>query len=164
MPQTRKAVRILLINDKKELLLMCVENFDIKTLDGSKHKRLWCTVGGGIEKDESIQEAAVRELYEETGLSDTDINLGPIVWFSNVELILKGIPTQLEESFVVAHTKQTHVALHAPTQDEKETVTKFHWFTLEEIIKSNDPIFPLRLSEFLPDILSKKYPPTPFEI
>ena len=154
----RKAIRILLINERQELLLMCVENFDIKTLEGSKNKRLWCTVGGGIEKNESIQEAALREIYEETGLLQSDIKLGPVVWKSSVNLILKGIKTQLEESFIVAHTTQQKVALCCPTEDEKQVVTQFHWFTLEEIIKSTDPIFPEKLAQYLPDILSKKYP------
>src|SRR3989339_1062456 len=154
----RKAVRVLLINEKNELLLMCYENFDISTKEETKNKRFWCTIGGGIEEKESLKEAAFREIYEETGIASEDINLGPIVWHSMIELKLKGILTTFDESFIVAKTRQTHVALYNPTDDEKERVSALKWFTLNKIKESKDPIFPLTLPKLLPDILSKKYP------
>ena len=160
----RKAVRVLLINDKNELLLMCYENFDISAKEGTKNKRFWCTIGGGIEGKESLEEAAFREIYEETGITKEDINLGPIVWHSMLELKLKGILTTFDESFMVVKTRKTYVALCNPTDDEKERVTKLKWFTLDEIIESKDPIFPLALPQLLPDVLSQKYPEAPFEI
>jgi len=51
-----------------------------------------------------------------------------------------------------------------PTDDEKARVTKLKWFTLDEIKKSKDPIFPVALPELLPDILSEKYPKNLLEI
>ena len=39
----RKAVRVLLLSDKNELLLMCVAGFDISTPEGKRNKRFWCT-------------------------------------------------------------------------------------------------------------------------
>ena len=47
-------------------------------------------VGGKVEPDESEDEAAYRELYEETGISKSDINLTRVLDFkyylSNIEL------------------------------------------------------------------------------
>lgn len=98
---------------------MCVENFDIGTKEGKKNKRFWCTIGGGIHEGESIEDAALREIQEETGLTSSYIVLGPVVWHSAVDLMLKGVFTRLDESFIVAHTKRVDVALYAPTEDEK---------------------------------------------
>lgn len=160
----RKSVRVLLLNDKNELLLMCIEDFDISTLEGKKNKRFWCTIGGGIEVEETIEQAAVREIYEETGILEKEIKLGPLVWYNNVELVLKGVLTRLEESFIVARTKQIDVALHIPTEDEKQVVKKLEWFSIEDIKKSQEVIFPILLPKYLPDILSEKYPKEPVVI
>lgn len=160
----RKAVRVLLLNEKKELLLMCVENFDIATPSGKKNQRFWCTIGGGIEVGESIEHAALREIFEETGLEKKSLDLGPIVWHGYVDLILKGILTRLDETFIVAKTKNNHVSLHNPTPDEKQVVTKLKWFSLEDIKKSKEAIFPIILPQYLPDIIAERYPSTILEI
>lgn len=160
----RKAVRILLLNNEKELLLMCVEDFDISAPDGTKNKRFWCTIGGGIESDESIAQAALRELYEETGILPEDVKLGPAVWHSSIELILKGSLTIFDETFVVIKTTQKNVALYKPTQDEQAVVKELRWFSLDDIKQSKDLIFPEKLLHYLPDVLMEKYPVVPIEL
>ena len=160
----RKAVRVLLLNDKNELLLMCIENFDISTTKGKKNKRFWYTTGGGIEAGEAIEQAALREIFEETGIEKNRIKLGPVVWHSNVDLMFKGKLTRLDESFIVARTISQNVALHKPTENEKQVVKKLQWFSLDDIKKSSDVIFPISLHKFLPDILLERYPKQPIEI
>jgi 8-oxo-dGTP pyrophosphatase MutT (NUDIX family) len=163
-PIVRKSVRVLLLNDEKKLLLMCIEGFDISTTDGKKNERFWCTIGGGIEHGESLEQATLREIYEETGLEPQDISMGTAVWHGSVDLILKGKPTRLDETFIVCKTKQKDVALHAPTEDEKMVVKNLQWFSLEDIEQSSDTIFPILLHQYLPDILNEKYPLQPIEI
>lgn len=163
-PIIRKAVRVLLLNDSNELLLMCVQDFDIRTQEGIMNKRFWCTLGGAIDAGESIEQAALRELYEEAGLAAEDIDLGPVVWHSAVDLMLKGKLTRLDESFIVARTKQNNVALLLPTEDEKEVVKKLRWFSLEDIKECSDVIFPLALADYLPDVIAGSYPESPIDI
>jgi len=143
---------------------MCVEDFDIGTPEGRRNKRFWCTVGGGIESSESIQDTALREIYEETGITKEDIELGPVVWTGQVDLVLKGILTRLEEVYIVAKTMKVDVVLCDPTHDERLLVKKLSWFSLEGIQQCTDTIFPMPLVRYLPDILAEKYPEKPFEI
>ncbi len=49
--------RVLLVNEHDEVLL-------VRNIIGSK----WSLPGGGIEKNETAIEAAIREVYEETGI------------------------------------------------------------------------------------------------
>jgi 8-oxo-dGTP diphosphatase len=53
-------------------LIFITRNDTILLIKGSENKRLWKNkyngIGGHIERDENVLEAAKRELYEETGL------------------------------------------------------------------------------------------------
>lgn len=163
-PVIRKSVRVLLLNPEDKLLLMCIEGFDIATSDGKRNDRFWCTIGGGIETTETLKDAALREIYEETGISAQEVALGPIVWYGEVDLMLKGELTRLHETFIVAKTKKDNVQLHQPTNDEKAVVKKLAWFSLEDIKSCEDVIFPVLLLQYLPDIILNNYPEQPIEI
>lgn len=153
----RNTVRILLLNENK-LLLMRIEDFDISAIDGNKNKIFWCTIGGKIEDNESIERAALREIYEETGITKENVELGPVVWFNEVDLNLKGNLTRFKESYIVAKTKQKNAALAHPTQDEQDVVKELKWFSMQAINDSKEIIFPVFLKKYLPDIISDLYP------
>ena len=101
----RNSVKVLLLNDKDEILLLYAIDPKTTSIDGTSNGNFWFLIGGGIEKNETIQETAIREIYEETGLKKEEITLGPLVWFGEVDLILAGIKTRLKEKFIVAHAK-----------------------------------------------------------
>lgn len=56
---------------------------DILLLKGAPTKRLWANkyngLGGHVEGDEDVHSSAVRELHEETGLSDVDLALRAVL-------------------------------------------------------------------------------------
>jgi len=143
---------------------MRVEGFDISTVEGMRNQRFWCTIGGGIEPGETIEHAALREIFEETGITKDAIKLGPIVWYGDVTLILKGVVTTLAESFIVAKTTTHNVVLHNLTEDERDVVKGLIWFSLNDIKNSSEVIFPILLPQYLPDILAGNYPEQPIEI
>ncbi len=160
----RNSVKILLLNEKKELLLMCADDPKITSVDGEYHGRFWFSIGGEIQSGESIHEATIREIYEETGLDKGEIEFGPVVWFGEFDLVLNGTMTRLKQTFIVAKTGQVNVSLTDLDQWEKAAVKKLAWFSLEKIQNCDEVIYPVLLSEFLPDILSEKYPEKPLEI
>ena len=160
----RNSVKVLLLNDKNELLLMCADDPKVTSSDGKYHGRFWFAIGGEIENNETFKEAAVREIYEETGIKKDELEFGPIVWFGEFDLILKGVLTHLKQTFIVAKTKQHNASLKNPTEWEKQAVKKVEWFSLEKIKNCPDVIYPVLLSKYLPDILSGKYPISPIEI
>jgi|SRR5690625_605340 len=68
---TRLAAYAVLVNEAQEILLTWFNG----GLDGGGTPG-WSLPGGGVEYDESIEDAAVREAYEETGYV---VELGPLL-------------------------------------------------------------------------------------
>lgn len=157
----RNTVRLLLFNDNNELLLMRVESFDIATPTGKRNERFWCTLGGQIESGESLHDAALRELYEEAGIKAHEVELGPVVWINELDLIIHGKPTSLYQQFIVARTSQTTVCLDNATPEEQDVVKELRWFSLEQIKANNETIFPTFLADYLPSIIAGQHPQKP---
>ncbi len=160
----RQSVKVLLINAQKELLLMQADDPTTRSKESLYSGPFWFLVGGQIEKEESFEQAAVREIHEETGLSQNHIELGPIVWHYEYDLILNGTLTHLDQTFIVVKTNKKKVELKNPTEWEQKAIQKLRWFTFEEILNCNEKIYPTVMPKYLPDILSENYPSKCIEI
>jgi 8-oxo-dGTP pyrophosphatase MutT (NUDIX family) len=160
----RKSIKVLLLNNKKELLLIHVDDPKTTSLDGTYQGPFWCLIGGGIKPEESVQEAALREIYEETGMTKEDVTLGPVVWHASFDFIRTGTPTHMEEQFIVAKTMNHKIEPAQLSDIEKSVIKKFKWFSLDEIKSCKEPIYPTALAQYLPDILAENYPEKPIKI
>ena len=135
-----------------------------KSATGEYHGKFWFLTGGGINPGESFQEAALRELFEETGISKEEVELGPIVWFGEFDLIIADTLTHLKQTFIVMRTKKKKVSFAKLDEREKKVLDKLSWFSLDKIENSNEIIYPVVLAKYLPDIIAKKYPKKPMMI
>jgi 8-oxo-dGTP pyrophosphatase MutT (NUDIX family) len=124
----------------------------------------WTLIGGEIEPNETVREAAERELFEETGLTRKDVEFGPHVWFGELDLVLYGSPTHVRQEFLVARTQRKDVSLANLTDAEKKVVTQLSWFSLDRLISGGEVVHPIRLPEYLPDVIAGKFPEEPFTI
>lgn len=70
----RKVSRVVLLDPQDRILLLHGHEPDDPADDW------WFTPGGGLEGDETREEAALRELAEETGITAADVELGPVLW------------------------------------------------------------------------------------
>jgi 8-oxo-dGTP pyrophosphatase MutT (NUDIX family) len=160
----RNSIKVILLNEKNELLLLRVDDPLTTTVDGTYHGSFWHMIGGEIEGNETVEETALREVYEETGIKGSDVELGPVVWYGEFDLIVLGKLRRVKQRFIVGRTKITNISLANLTEEEREITKKAAWFSFEEIKESKEIIYPVLLPDYLPDIIDEKYPDAPIEI
>ncbi|MET0183055.1 MAG: NUDIX domain-containing protein [Caulobacterales bacterium] len=147
----RRTARILLIDAAKRLLMMKTRDFADPT-----RPPLWLTIGGGLEIGERVEDAARREILEETGISN--FTLGPTVWTGDYVIETQDGPVHFRESFIVAHAHETDLSRHGWTDLEREFVLDLRWLTLDDIATITDRLYPVGLATLLAPILNGVYP------
>jgi 8-oxo-dGTP pyrophosphatase MutT (NUDIX family) len=152
------------LNDSDEVLLMRMDDPTTRPVGGQYKGAFWHLVGGRVEAEETIIDAAAREVFEETGIGRDDIEFGPLVWFGELDLVVHGIPTQLHQEFVVARTKQRALSLANLTDNEPDIVKGLEWFRLDRVAKGGETVYPGVLAIYLRDIIEGRYPDEPLEI
>jgi 8-oxo-dGTP pyrophosphatase MutT (NUDIX family) len=119
----------------------------------------WFTPGGGLEGAESREEAALRELVEETGI--TDVELGPVLWRRYCSFPFDGRRWDQDEWYFLGRTEQTGTAPAGLTELERRSVTGARWWTSEELSAARETVYPTRLAELLRTLLDEGPPGAP---
>ncbi|MCL4242538.1 MAG: NUDIX domain-containing protein [Dehalococcoidia bacterium] len=158
-PIDRPTSRVLLLDEQGRALLFTVEEPDQDT-----GKRFWFPPGGGVEPGETHEEAARRELLEETGIEHPP---GPCIWIRDPILHYfkpHNAWYRTSEQYYVVQVAKPEVTTDRWTELEIHVISRFQWWSLEEMLSSDDLFVPRRLAELLPPILRGEIPQEPLAI
>jgi 8-oxo-dGTP pyrophosphatase MutT (NUDIX family) len=124
----------------------------------------WFTVGGGVEDGETLEETAVREIVEESGL--TDAVLGPLVWIGEVraEWPDSGERMLARDHFFLARTEGGAVTRDGWQAHEHDLVDDMRWWCLADLKATADEVYPPILPEMLEALLRDGPPATPIRL
>ena len=130
-PLLRTAGRILLVDDRERVLLIH-DRLDVDVTDSH-----WIAPGGGLEPGETPAEAAVREVYEETGLRVQLPPDEPAFYTERVRFSFAGVDTdQTNHYYLVRVGSGLTVRPAAHTELEKVVALGHRWWTLDELAAS----------------------------
>jgi 8-oxo-dGTP pyrophosphatase MutT (NUDIX family) len=154
-PRHRPNSRLLVLDSQDRLLLLLVEDPMLT------HPRLWITPGGGVEPGESFEQAAERELWEETGIVAP---LGPCVWSRRVVVRFGQGLIDMDERYFVVRVDSVVLNMTNVTDWESTVLTDHRWWSLDELTRTDEVLAPRCLATVLPPILAGAYPAEPLAI
>jgi 8-oxo-dGTP pyrophosphatase MutT (NUDIX family) len=151
----RKVARVVLLDPQDRILLLHGHEPDDPADDW------WFTPGGGLEGDETREQAALRELAEETGI--TDVELGPVLWQRTCSFPFAGRRWDQDEWYYLARTTRTALVTTATglTELEKRSVAGARWWSCGELAEAHETVYPKRLAELLRRLLDEGPPARP---
>lgn len=154
-PIVRRTARVLLVDELDRVLLF-------QGQDPSNPSVIyWCPVGGGIESGESVEDAARREVREETGL--TDFDLGPHVWNRQDEYSFSGKNYHVNETWFLSHAASFEIDTSAMFDLERSSFVQYRWWTQSELDVTTELMTPRNLASLLKDLILNGPPEVPLE-
>ncbi|HEY3507976.1 NUDIX domain-containing protein [Kribbella sp. NPDC051137] len=144
----RQAVKLLLLDPDDRLLLIQSRNTDTT---------YWYPVGGGIEPGESLQQAASREAYEETGLRD--LPTGVHVWRRDHTYEYEDQRYDVHEEWLMHRVDHFDPAPAELTPYEARTILAFRWWSAAELEATRDTVYPPTLGRLLTTLLTDSIQP-----
>jgi 8-oxo-dGTP pyrophosphatase MutT (NUDIX family) len=158
----RPTVRLLVVDERRRVLLFKFE--DAVALDPARPdlRIYWVTPGGGVEEGETYEQAAHRELWEETGISLAE--LGPWVWIREKTMHFPDESVHFVERYYLAWTTSGQVNLDNLLPHEIAVYRDHRWWSVEEIERSDEVFLPPGLLELLRPLLAGRIPEQPLQL
>ncbi|MER5495078.1 NUDIX hydrolase [Streptomyces sp. NPDC002490] len=149
----RWVARVVLLDPQDRVLLLHGHEPD------DPAERWWFTPGGGVEGEESLERAALRELAEETGI--TEVALGPLLWRRACSFPFAGRRWDQDEWYYLARTAQQATGGTGLTELERRSVSGSRWWTCRELAGTHETVYPTKLAGLLRRLLDEGPPAEP---
>jgi 8-oxo-dGTP pyrophosphatase MutT (NUDIX family) len=134
----RLTSRVLLLDRENRVLLF------LTTAPDTSGVARWITPGGGVDPGETHHDAAVRELFEETGLRIDD--LGAPVWSHDFEVEWDNADHNTGHAeFYFATVDTFEPSSEHWTDEERVDVLEHKWWPLSELLGTDEPYEPKEL-------------------
>jgi len=129
-------------------------------------ERWWFTPGGGVHRGETVQAAGVRELFEETGFTVTEAELGPVVATSSGPWFAAESGKLYLGAYSFFFLRVSHTELNTDGQEdlERSVITGHRWWSVPELRATTELILPVGLAGLMERLLRGDIPAPPVRL
>jgi len=150
---TRETARAILLTPQHEVLL-------IRTRLPWVENDIWMLPGGGIENDEDVNAAIVREVYEETGA--TEFVVRGEAW--RQELFVEEKNMLLKQRIFLLEVDKFSASPAGLTADEENWFLEYRWWSIDELGIASISTEPANICALLKELVANGLPNTPIKI
>jgi len=157
-PVERPSARVIVIDETGCVLLFRIED------PHDPKPPLWITPGGGINPGEAPDQAAARELAEETGVVVDPKGLGNPVATCRGQWSFRGQRLYSVDTFFALRTDRFEPSTDGWEPLEHELHAAWRWWRVEEIDATSELILPALLGDVIRVITQDTIGPSPIEL
>lgn len=148
----RPSARLFVIDPGERVLLFRF----VHTADALAGRRYWATPGGALEPGENFEQAARRELREETGISGA---IGPEVHRRlTVFMLPDGAEVEADERYFLVRCDGAVDIGANPDDAEASVIAEARWWTIAELEATTETVYPENLGGVLLALTSQYSP------
>jgi ADP-ribose pyrophosphatase YjhB (NUDIX family) len=142
----RRSARLLIVDPADRLLLFRYHD--------ARHPPFWATPGGQLLAGEAYEQAAARELAEETGFAAP---IGPLVR-TREEVFAAGdhAPARWLERYYVVWAPGGTPDRRGWTAEERRTIRAARWWSLAALRGAEEPVLPAWLPDALASLIADR--------
>jgi 8-oxo-dGTP pyrophosphatase MutT (NUDIX family) len=150
----RIGARTFLLDDRDRVLLLHAMDPDLPA------NHWWELPGGGVEEGESLEQTALRELAEETGIQLAMV--GRKIWIRESRFRYREqAHHRVDHVFLARLADATAVVPLKPSANERLGMLDRRWFTASDLRDCPDKLVPPELPDLLADTLAGALPAEP---